>query len=768
MTPPEGDKTEKKVDQPKESKGETQPKKVREIVSEIYGEKNWKAKMPELAAKFWIKDYSRTAEQNILIWKKLLAWERLEKREIVDVIDKFSPEKQKWLRENDKEIDLIYLTNLNNDNIKNLNDKINDKSHFLGFFRNQKELIDKKKKEVKALNTWANGFESNSIDRAVLSTELLEFDSRLEAFKEKLKINSDFSDEDISIVRKKVNIWIQNATPEEIKENWGKEEFKKQLERIEFLNRVKEKWLDKKYESEFDDLVISLYNIQKDSPWLQKFWNKELLEYTKKKIVNSFDRAPDLSNDALERQKNEILREPIIQDYIKDPSSNLTSLVTDESLKDNEYRASIKEKYNPTLWNIIKNIYVTHKISEEDQKMFDENTWVLKENISSKDKERLEQKSKEIQPLIKEKFANTEWEVLKERNPAIKTQAVSTCIDMLRSCMNFTIDQWDQENLLTSLKDIKSDAIQEHDGDRVLEIKGKIGDKDLIVQYNLTKWTLATQKFLKKDISTWTFYLDDEKNGREDIPFLKLPKLSNFTQKVESRGDEWYKEILTQSKDIAEMTRNIQKRLDTDIKADYLPGVDSNYFEKIAVQNMFTQEILEDFMHFPKDSLKAVWTRNPEYSQLCDLVYNAANWCTKDELKRWRETIKQLKDIKEKNITYDPKTNSREDIKKNNSERYFFEMAFCPYILDKKNYREMPTKNTYLQFFQCFKSDKSDSFQMIDLDMLSDYTSKLGKKINKQEDNTMAWKRAPVFKANLDAIESHISTLVTEDTFKKK
>jgi len=65
---------------------------------------------------------------------------------------------------------------------------------------------------------------------------------------------------------------------------------------------------------------------------------------------------------------------------------------------------------------------------------------VLKADISAEDRARLDQKSKEIQPLLKEKFATVETNLLSDRNSAIKTQAVSTCIDALRSCMNFSLD----------------------------------------------------------------------------------------------------------------------------------------------------------------------------------------------------------------------------------------------------------------------------------------------------------------------------------------
>jgi len=127
-----------------------------------------------------------------------------------------------------------------------------------------------------------------------------------------------------------------------------------------------------------------------------------------------------------------------------------------------------------------------------------------------------------------------------------------------------------------------------------------------------------------------------------------------------------------------------------------------------------------------------------------------------------------MQTIKERNITYHPVTNKREDMKKNNPEKYFFEMAFCPYVVDKLDYRSRPADNTYLRFFQCFKSPKSDSFPMIDLDMLGDYAGKITKKINREEDNAMARKRPNTpFEKNLQETENYIETMAMEDSFKE-
>jgi len=166
--------------------------------------------------------------------------------------------------------------------------------------------------------------------------------------------------------------------------------------------------LDKQYPSEFDDLAISLYNIQKESPRLEKFRDKELLEYTKSKIIERFDRVQEQSGDALDKQKNNIVNDPTIQDYINEPSSNLTKLVNNESSKDDAYRENIKKKYDPTMGNMIKKVYRENEVSEEDQKFFDENTGKLNEDAATADKERLQSVSEKIQPLIKEKFDNAE------------------------------------------------------------------------------------------------------------------------------------------------------------------------------------------------------------------------------------------------------------------------------------------------------------------------------------------------------------------------
>jgi len=82
------------------------------------------------------------------------------------------------------------------------------------------------------------------------------------------------------------------------------------------------------------------------------------------------------------------------------------------------------------------------------------------------------------------------------------------------------------------------------------------------------------------------------------------------------------------------MKENLQKKLDRDVKADYLADIDPSYFEKIVVQNMFTQEVLVDFMNFPINKFPEIGSRSPEYFKLFDLINNAANWYTKDELKQ--------------------------------------------------------------------------------------------------------------------------------------
>lgn|GEM_PF-3638770 len=152
--------------------------------------------------------------------------------------------------------------------------------------------------------------------------------------------------------------------------------------------------------------------------------------------------------------------------------------------------------------------------------------------------------------------------------------------------------------------------------------------------YNLSEGTIATQKFLKKDIAAGTYYVDDAEKGREEVPLLQLPKLSDFTEKAASRGDEGRKELLLQGEDIEDMKKNIQKKLDTDVKADRMPDIDPSYFEKVIVQNMFSQELMMDFMKFPKEQSSEIGSRAPEYFQLCELVNNAANRYTNDELRK--------------------------------------------------------------------------------------------------------------------------------------
>jgi len=230
--------------------------------------------------------------------------------------------------------------------------------------------------------------------------------------------------------------------------------------------------LDQKYGSEFDELAVSLYNIHKNESWLQKFWNKELLEYVRNKVISMFDRSINAPKDALDATKSIIIREPVMQEYIKDESTNLKSLVKDEGQKDSKYKESLKQKYSPTLKRRIDGVYQSNMISEKDRELFDENTGTLKNNVSDTDKKRFSSGALEkIQTDLKKKFETAESDLLAERNPAIKTQAVSTCIDALRSCMNFSIDNADKENLLVSLQIEKSNATKESDGDRVIELK---------------------------------------------------------------------------------------------------------------------------------------------------------------------------------------------------------------------------------------------------------------------------------------------------------
>ena len=732
-------------------------KQVWQIVEGVYGD-DWKKMMPKLAAKFWIcdeaayiaakkaHDKTKNIEYNIKIWEMLQKSKGLESEGIEKQINKFNDvNKQKFLRAHMDEFDQQYVMNMDQPTIDKL-DFMEDMSLFGGFLRNQKESIQAKKDKIFS----AGWFEKVNINQAAVNLELFEFDEDLIAFLARAKQEWYINTQDMLKAGAAATMKVNAASEEDIKNAWGKEALQRQLERMELLKMAKEKWLDQKYGAEFDDLAVRLYNIYKNDSRLQKFWDKDLLKYIEK-VAHMLDKTKNTPKDALDKEKSKIIGTDVIQGYITEKESNLTTLVKDESLKDNEYRDNIKKKYDPTMGNMIKNI------CKGDEKFFDGETWRLKSDVSAKDRKRLDPKLK----LIQNEFNHAEWEVLNVWNPTIKMQAVSTCIDMLRSCMNFSLDNWDKENLLTSLRIEKSDAIQEDDGDRIVEIKGKVGDKDLTVYYNLTKWTLETEKFLKKDIVKWIYYLANEENKktcREEIPLLKLPKLSDFTQKVESRGDEWRKQILIKSENLDDMKKNLQTKLDTDVKADYLAGIDPSHFEKVAVQNMFTQEILIDFMHFPKgEGFEEIWQTPPEYFQLCDLVHNAANRYTRDELKKWRETIKEMKDIKEKRITYHPQTNPRDKTKQeNNKERYFFEMAFCPYIVDKKNYRNMPpADNTYLKFFQCFKSPKSDSFPMIDLDMLGDYESKL-EKLNKKSDNKMAWQRNQAFSMNMESMESQV------------
>jgi len=58
---------------------------------------------------------------------------------------------------------------------------------------------------------------------------------------------------------------------------------------------------------------------------------------------------------------------------------------------------------------------------------------------------------------------------------------------------------------------------------------------------------------------------------------------------------------LLKSENVDDMKKNLQTKLDREVRADYITRINPSHFEKVAVQNMFTQEIMVDFMKFPKE-----------------------------------------------------------------------------------------------------------------------------------------------------------------------
>jgi len=129
--------------------------------------------------------------------------------------------------------------------------------------------------------------------------------------------------------------------------------------------------LDEKYGSEFDNLAVRLYEITKENTRLQKFRDKELLAYIKK-VASVFERSKAASPDALDKEKEKIMGTKVIQGYLTDEKSNLTSIVDDKA-KDDEYRKSVKQKY-PILQARIDGVYQTNMIDQQDRKFFEEDT----------------------------------------------------------------------------------------------------------------------------------------------------------------------------------------------------------------------------------------------------------------------------------------------------------------------------------------------------------------------------------------------------------
>jgi len=255
---------------------------------------------PKLAAKFLIEKYDKSEKQNILIMQKLIAGERLENSMTLEKMNKFSPAKQKILRENSDNINMKYLANLTSENITKLN-AIDDSSKFIWFFRNQKESIAKKNLQIKKQSNLNKESENNYINNAVLTIELVEFDSRLDDFLRKGLGESAATELHIQ-ARKNALTKVSEISDDQVKKSGlSREELWKHLERMELLSLAKEKWLDQKYAKEFDELAISLYTLQKENPLLESYWNTELLEYVKNKIVSTYDSVKDTWNDNIDK-----------------------------------------------------------------------------------------------------------------------------------------------------------------------------------------------------------------------------------------------------------------------------------------------------------------------------------------------------------------------------------------------------------------------------------------------------------------------------------
>jgi CRISPR/Cas system-associated exonuclease Cas4 (RecB family) len=116
-----------------------------------------------------------------------------------------------------------------------------------------------------------------------------------------------------------------------------------------------------------------------------------------------------------------------------------------------------------------------------------------KEKKTDKEKEGI---AKRIQKLAR----GSEKLLKNETNTIIQEEAVTGCMDVLKSYMD--IDVTETENVLKQFARVKeendTDMVQKKGKDIVLDIKGDINGKRLNIQYNLTDGTLWEDEFLSR------------------------------------------------------------------------------------------------------------------------------------------------------------------------------------------------------------------------------------------------------------------------------
>ena len=256
---------------------------------------------------------------------------------------------------------------------------------------------------------------------------------------------------------------------------------------------------------EFQSIVRDMY--QKSESWginLVEIWSEELYkqaklryqQYVEEKVVYTN------KNTSLDEMKNELINNESIKNAL-----NRNVLVTEKN-KDDTYYSSLRKLY-PEVDRLIDK-------DSEIQKLMKIN------NPTEEDKKNLRQK-------IQEKAKVAEESLHTDTNRVIQEQAITTCLDTLKAYMD--IDLSEQENVLEQFtlknKDDKKYITSTGNG-IILEINGKINNKNLKIYYNLSEGTLQQEEFLAKDEVDKTFSINHPVGGKKDVVGIQLPKFQDF------------------------------------------------------------------------------------------------------------------------------------------------------------------------------------------------------------------------------------------------